>query len=429
MRIGLVNEFYPPFAPGGAEWSMYELAKGLRTKGHDVVIITPNYGTKSFEENESGRIYRYAFVKRMKEGRRLPGFIWLANPIHYVMSAIFMIKIIRKEQLELIHVQNKYTLVGAWIAARLTGIPILASIRDTSHICRIAVCLHHFESVPQDCGIGKLLEECSEEYYEQYYPVKSLRAHLRDKVFQVYHWMDVHLRRIALNRVDTVIGVSQGILNVHEKSRVFTNSRQAKYAIYNFVDVNDNADSLDKTKLADQYQLRGMRIVLYVGGFSKGKGTQDFIDVARRFENRTDNTLFVMIGSGKSFQLPSNVKLIRDLDHYQTLQMYQLAHVVVVPSVCQESLSRVVLEAMSAGKPIVGTRVGGTPEAVLDGENGFVVERGDVEALSEAITKLVVNDALREKMGERSKELVRERFNQELQIEKIEALYQTCLGE
>src|SRR5262249_4632935 len=58
-----------------------------------------------------------------------------------------------------------------------------------------------------------------------------------------------------------------------------------------------------------------------------------------------------------------------------------------------------VLEAMAAGKPVVATSVGGTPEAVLDGETGFLVPSRDPTALVRAIRRLLTDACLRRKMG------------------------------
>ena len=54
MRIGLINEYFPPFAPGGAEWSTLHLAKGLASRGHRVGVITPNYGALPDREEIDG---------------------------------------------------------------------------------------------------------------------------------------------------------------------------------------------------------------------------------------------------------------------------------------------------------------------------------------------------------------------------------------
>ena len=61
--------------------------------------------------------------------------------------------------------------------------------------------------------------------------------------------------------------------------------------------------------------------------------------------------------------------------------------------------SRVIVEAMAAGCPVIATRVGGTPELVLDGKTGLLVERNDPEGLAQALLSLLRDDALRAAFG------------------------------
>ncbi len=427
MRIALINEFFPPFAPGGAEWSMQELAKSLAGRGAHTVVMTPNYGAPAQETVTGIHIYRFPFPKKTPTGRKLVGFVWHANPIYYLYSAFQIIRIAKQEKIELLHAQNKYSLVGAYLAGRFLGIPVVVSIRDTSHICRIAVCLHHFESVPEDCSLKKLLSECSEEYYENYYDKKSIFLHVKDKIWQIYHWWDVHLRRFCLNRVDAVLGVSQGILDVHEKSRIFKRSSAKRKAIYNFIDLLPESERHGNQNIRQKYNLGNSKIILYVGGFSRGKGTDNFVRAIRILEARKLPVQAVMIGSGRLKENGEGILMLQNIGRDETLKFYSIADVVVVPSTCQESLSRVILEAMAAGKPIVGTRVGGTPEAVLNNQNGFIVEREDSEALADAIQKIVSNAELSNRMGKRSTELISERFSREVVLREFEALYQDCV--
>ena len=427
MRIGLINEFFTPFAPGGAEWSMFELGKALVGSGHQVAVITPNYGAEG-ESVESGmHVLRFPFPKKLKTGRKMPGFLWHANLLFYFYSAWQIFIIAKKERLEILHCQNKYSLPGSFLAARLLGIPVVCSIRDTSNICRIAVCLHHHEAAPKDCGTWKLLKECSEEYYDRYYEKKSLWLHAKDKIWQVYHWWDVHLRRSCLNRVDLIVGVSQGILNVHEKSRIFLRSKAKRRAIYNFVNQDLNHQAPESNSLRKKYGVIKSKIVLYVGGFSIGKGTSNFAQAASLVSKKNKNVSFILIGSGKLQESNGDVQIISDVSHEDVLQFYKLADVVVVPSICQESLSRVILEAMAAGRPVVGTQVGGTSEAISDGENGYVVERRDTEALANAIEKILSDGLLAKKMGQKSLEIVKQKFSKEAVISQFENLYSSLI--
>lgn len=84
--------------------------------------------------------------------------------------------------------------------------------------------------------------------------------------------------------------------------------------------------------------------------------------------------------------------------------------VMVLPSVANEDFPNVVLEAMSLGKPVVASRIAGTPEQVVDGETGSLVEPGDEPALSGAVARLVADEDLRRRMGEAGRARFEERF-------------------
>jgi glycosyltransferase involved in cell wall biosynthesis len=92
-----------------------------------------------------------------------------------------------------------------------------------------------------------------------------------------------------------------------------------------------------------------------------------------------------------------------------------------------EGLPRVVLEAMVAGKPIVATRVDGTPEAVEDGDNGFLADPHDVEGLAERVARLAADPALARRMGERGRARIAE-FSAPRILAKLDALYDDLLG-
>jgi L-malate glycosyltransferase len=93
-----------------------------------------------------------------------------------------------------------------------------------------------------------------------------------------------------------------------------------------------------------------------------------------------------------------------------------------------EGASNAVLEAMAAGKPVVATAVGGTPELVQDGITGWLVPPSDAEALATRIRELL-HDAVRARqMGERGRAFVLARFSAERQVMKLTKIYQALLS-
>lgn len=108
-------------------------------------------------------------------------------------------------------------------------------------------------------------------------------------------------------------------------------------------------------------------------------------------------------------------------------QIMQAIDILVLPSM-NEGMGRVLVEAMAAGKPCVASRVGGIPDLILDGKNGFLVEPGDVAALAKAIGALISNRELRHQMGANGK-VVAQRYSVEKMVEQIDMLYKTLAAE
>lgn len=105
-------------------------------------------------------------------------------------------------------------------------------------------------------------------------------------------------------------------------------------------------------------------------------------------------------------------------------RLLQEASVFVLPSY-QEALPMAVLEAMAAGLAIVATPVGGIPEVVRDGHNGFLVTPGDVEDLAEKLALLASDGRMRESMGQRSREIAERELDVRPYTVRLVALYES----
>jgi len=97
----------------------------------------------------------------------------------------------------------------------------------------------------------------------------------------------------------------------------------------------------------------------------------------------------------------------------------------VLPSL-YEGFGIAILEAMAAGKPVVATSVGGIPEFVVEGENGFLVPPGDSVVLAAAIRHLLAQPERAKAMGRNGQELVRKHYSIESVVRQHEQLYETC---
>jgi glycosyltransferase involved in cell wall biosynthesis len=101
-----------------------------------------------------------------------------------------------------------------------------------------------------------------------------------------------------------------------------------------------------------------------------------------------------------------------------------MVHTAVDP----EPFSRVVIEGMALGRPIVASATGGTPEAIEDGECGLLVPAGDPAALAGGIARLVDHPELRAAFGAAATQKVQRRFLIETHISRTEDVYRDFVG-
>ena len=393
--ICLATEYFPPHAPGGAEWSTDALARALAARGRRVVVVTPNYGAASREERDGFTVIRFPFPVKRPPGRAtIPGR-YHANPIFYLYAGLVVARIARREKVDLVHVQNKHMLIPGVLAHVLVGAPVITTLRDGSIIDAAPMCLHHGDRMPGDCGVAKLWRDCAVEYFDLY--VRGRRSRLATRLVFLYRWLDARLKQRFLRRVDAVVAVSQGILDIYRRSGLLDGVSRLRVVPTVPSLVAPPPDAVEDVRR--RLGLAGKRMVLYVGKLSPGKGVADFLAAARRVAPACPDVLFVLAGEGDVAPADPFVRHLGPLANRDVLALYPLADVVVVPSVIPDALSRVILEAMSAGRPVVATRVGGTPELVLDGKTGLLVGRHDPDGLAEALLTILRDDALRHTLG------------------------------
>jgi glycosyltransferase involved in cell wall biosynthesis len=125
--------------------------------------------------------------------------------------------------------------------------------------------------------------------------------------------------------------------------------------------------------------------------------------------------------------LQENVHVLGPLGEPRVLEEYACCDLLVLAS-AQESLPMVIAQAMAAGKPVVASRVGGIPEMVRDGENGFLVEVGKLQQLSERMLALLDDPALRTRMGHAGRERALKEYHPETVGRRTYEVYQRVLA-
>jgi len=152
-------------------------------------------------------------------------------------------------------------------------------------------------------------------------------------------------------------------------------------------------------------------IILSVGRLIDWKGTIYLVDAIPEIIRYFPDTLLIITGSGPEketlirqvhkLELDQHVKFLGVVDTKVLLSLYHSADVFVLPSINKdgktEALGVVLLEAMASGCPVIGSNVGGIPDIITDGENGFLVPEHDPGALAGKIIQVLSDEVLREK--------------------------------
>ena len=107
-------------------------------------------------------------------------------------------------------------------------------------------------------------------------------------------------------------------------------------------------------------------------------------------------------------------------------RIYPACHITVLPS-HNEGVSNVLLESMACGVPVVATNISDNSYVVKEGETGFLVELGDVEGMADRLRTLLNNDTLRQEMGQKAREWVKNEFSLEKLVQNTEAVYMEAL--
>jgi glycosyltransferase involved in cell wall biosynthesis len=177
------------------------------------------------------------------------------------------------------------------------------------------------------------------------------------------------------------------------------------------------------------------KIIIFVGTLRPVKGIKYLIKAMKIIRQKNEDARLMLIGDGeeraylenlvKELNLKNYVKFIEKVQNENVPEYMVTSDVFVLPSL-SESFGIVNLEAMASGLPIVTTKVGGLPEVVKDGENGFLVEPKNPEQIAEKALLILEDDELRERISRNNKEEVRE-YSWESVVERLEEIYQSYL--
>lgn len=181
-------------------------------------------------------------------------------------------------------------------------------------------------------------------------------------------------------------------------------------------------------------------VLLSLCRLSKQKGVDRVLESLRCLKTAKPEIrfLYVIGGSGpdenefkqltEKLGLSNNVLFLGTVQYEETTPFYRAADIYVQPSQWLESFGISFVEAEFCGLPCIGTKLGGIPESVRDGETGILVEPGDERGLQEAILTLMTNEELRRSMSEAARKFAAQ-FSWENHCRQLHEIFEQCVAE
>jgi len=191
----------------------------------------------------------------------------------------------------------------------------------------------------------------------------------------------------------------------------------------------------EKMRLRKQWGLRDQDAVIgFVSKLWEGKGHELLIRAFKRIKKEKGEARLMIVGEGSLME--SLKGLVNRLELSDTViftgfledvpQIIATFDVAVLPSYF-EGMGRVLLEAMAMEKPVVGTRVGGIPDLIEHGVNGYLVSAGNERDLASALLTILNDKGLALRMGTEGKRKITHRFTVDTMVQSIERIYRELL--
>lgn len=382
MKILFLTEYFYPFVHGGAEVSVYSLAKALALKSQEVYVLTPNFGAPSYEEINGVKIYRFWFPKKFKvKSNQLTPF-WFTNPLYYLYLTLICLCLGLKLKIDIFHAQSRFsipsTITAGWILKR----PSVVTFRDNQILCNYGDCLSG-NKFTRACD----LKDYFTKDFVAYYKDKVKNKNFFTLTFQILLALNGRIQRnISLffaRRADT------SVTNSHSQKKLFgTNGFKSLASVFNIVE-------FPQKLVSKQCQ----NIIAYQGKISSGKGVEILLKAFLIFLKEHPSYKLILAGSGdidrfkklsEELGISSHVKFLGRLEKNELNELYQKAKLLVMPSIYPESFGRGAVEAITFGTPVVVSNRGGLVDIVKDGITGYIVNP-DPESLARAVIKGIVN--------------------------------------
>lgn len=353
-KILFINSLYTPYIGGGAEIMFQEQVEGFKRIGYDVVVATTDK-RKGLSKDYVNKIpiYRigienlYWHFAQEKSPNKYIRLLWHIKDRYNSKMRKYIKTIIESEKPDIAICHNVTGFsISIWDELKDAKIPIVQVLHDLYLLCINSNMFKDGHTCEQQCTI------CH---------------YMRNK----------HVKKSQT--IDAVVGVSNYILNKLKDNSYFKNI--PSYVIYNAREIEA---PVSQSVWNGKEELR----IGYIGTLSRIKGVEWLI---KQFMKLDINATLEIAGKGESVEYENYLRDLAYKDnrinfrgYVQSSEFYQGIHILTVPSLCNEALGLVAIEACANNVPVIATEKGGLSEIIQNNENGLLI-KPENDSLSKSI--------------------------------------------
>lgn len=365
MKILMINKFL--HSNGGSETYIFKLGDALKQKGHEVQY----FGMEHAGRCVGNRVNAYTSDMDFHGGSKLDKLTYPIKTIYSREARIQLRKVLDDFQPDICHLNNfNYQLtpsvileIRKWEKQSGRKCKIVYTAHDYQLVCPNHMC--HNPNTNSNC------KKCLGGQFIQCAKGKCIHGSLMKSIVgstEAYIWKWAKVYR----QIDTIICCSHFMKEILDNNPIFADKT---IVLHNFVD------------FVEQKNIQKKDYVLYFGRYSKEKGVETLIRVAKELPD----ILFVFAGTGALESLLAGIPNIQNVG-FQTgkalEELIRYARFTVYPSEWYENCPFSVMESQMYGTPVLGANIGGIPELIQNGKTGELFESGNALELREKIYTL-----------------------------------------
>jgi len=381
------------------------LSEMLQKEGHDVVFITTTFQ----RENPSEQIYQISTRALNNRLELLP-----RNFPMDIFSILSSIKVLKRLKPDIIHLHTKYLFLPVLISAIVLKIPLVLTVLDYFIICP-----------------ANILKKPDGQICVDFHGARCLQCFSQSNRFlkKLFFYYRAVLFDYLIRKLDAIVALSET-----SKARLEQYGLPgSKIKVIYHYQLDYKASYHKREDVSSQNST-----ILFVGSLYEHKGLHVLIQAMPYIVRDILNAKLMVVGAGspaymdrikndiENLGIAEYIQFLGKKENKEVMHLIKKSDVVVVPEQWPNDFGPVILvEAMALAKPVVASRIGGTPEFIEDGVSGFLVAHAQPKQFAEKIIWLLQHKEEAQTMGENAKKSAEFLYSQETAKQVIE-LYDAC---